>query len=307
MVQSLELDSRVQRKTLKTRVRIKNQSLRLGLSETLCTYVMMVFGLGSVAQVVTGRGQYGQYVSINLSFGLAVALGVHVGGGVSGAHMNAAVSLSSCVFGTLRWRLLPLYVGAQFIGSFLAAATVYTVYYEAIHSYCGGNLTVTGPRATAGIFATYPAPYLSITGGFIDQVFGTAMLLLCLSALADHRNRPPPVGAEPVVVGLLVLLIGMSVGSNSGYAINPTRDIGPRLFTAIAGWGLDVFRVGNGWWWVPLVAPCVGAVSGTALYKLLIEVHHPPPPPAGQGGEQPGESGGKEERASLEKHQENCI
>ncbi|XP_072293843.1 aquaporin-7 isoform X2 [Eucyclogobius newberryi] len=242
MVQSLELGPSVQRRRLRTRVWIQNQNLRLGLAETLCTFVMMVFGLGSVAQVVTGEGDFGHYISINLSFGLAVALGVHVGGGVSGAHMNAAVSFSSCVFGTLRWNLLPLYVTAQFLGSFLAAGTVYTVYYEAIHSYCGGNLTVSGPRATAGIFSTYPASYLSLTGGFVDQVFGTAMLLLCLSALSDRRNQPCPAGGEPVAVGLLVLLIGMSAGANSGYAINPTRDIGPRVFTALAGWGLDVFR-----------------------------------------------------------------
>lgn len=307
MVQSMELgvevQRKVQRKSLRSRLRIQNQLLRLGLSETLCTYVMMVCGLCSVAQVVTGRGQFGTYISINLSFGLAVALGVHVGGGVSGAHMNAAVSLSSCVFGALGWRLLPLYIVAQFVGSFLAAATVYGVYYEAIMSYCGGNLTVTGPTATAGIFATYPAPYLSISGGFVDQVFGTAMLLLCLSALSDRRNSAPPAGLEPVCVGLLVLLIGMCAGANSGYAINPTRDIGPRVFTAIAGWGPEVFSAGNSWWWVPLVAPCVGAVLGTALYKLFIQLHHPPLPPTGATGEQqPGE-----ERAPLEKHQDNCV
>ncbi|XP_033822890.1 aquaporin-7 [Periophthalmus magnuspinnatus] len=302
MVQSMELGSSDQRKTLKTRVRIQNQILRLGLAETLSTYVMMVFGLCSVAQVVTGKGEFGQYISINLSFGLAVALGVHVGGGVSGAHMNAAVSFSSCVFGTLRWRLLPLYVTAQFIGSFLAAATVYAVYYESIHSYCGGNLTVSGPVATAGIFSTYPAPYLSLSGGFIDQVFGTAMLLLCLSALSDRRNQPCPAGGEPVAVGLLVLLIGMSVGSNSGYAINPTRDIGPRVFTAIAGWGPEVFRAGNWWWWVPLVAPCVGAVVGTGLYKLLVQLHHPllSAPSAGES-EEP-----HRETEPLEKHS-NCV
>lgn len=305
MVQSMELVSEVEKKTLRSKVQIRNQILRLGLSEVLSTYVMMTFGLCSVAQVVTGQGEFGQYISINLSFGLAVALGVHVGGGVSGAHMNAAVSLSSCVYGTLQWRFLPLYVGAQFVGSFLAAATVYAVYYEAIQNYCGGNLTVTGPRATAGIFATYPAPYLSITGGFIDQVFGTAMLLLCLSALADRRNCPPTAGAEPVAVGLVVLLIGMSVGSNSGYAINPTRDIGPRVFTAIAGWGPDVFRAGNSWWWIPLVAPCVGALLGTGLYKLLIQLHHPLLPPGEEAGEQTRE--GPEERAPLEKHQDNCV
>lgn len=74
------------------------------------------------------------------------------------------------------------------------------------------------------------------------QVFGTAMLLLCLMALSDQKNKPAAPGTEPILVGLLVVLIGISLGSNSGYAINPTRDIGPRIFTAIAGWGSDVFR-----------------------------------------------------------------
>lgn len=271
MVESLQLGG-AQRKTMSW---IQNQTLRLGLAEALATYVMMTFGLGSVAQVATGQGEFGQYLSINLAFGLAVAMGVHVAGNVSGAHMNAAVSFSSCVFGTLRWSLLPLYVSAQFLGSFLAAGTVYAVYYEAIHFYCGGNLTVTGPRATAGIFSTFPAPYLSLTGGFIDQVLGTAMLLLGLSALSDRRNSPSSAGTKPVAVGLLVLLIGMSLGSNSGYAINPTRDLGPRVFMVIAGWGLDVFRAGNGWWWVPLVAPTVGSVLGVGLYKVMVELHHP--------------------------------
>ncbi|XP_061583798.1 aquaporin-7 [Cololabis saira] len=224
------------------RVWLQNDLVRVGLAETLCTYVMMAFGLGSVAQVVTGRGAFGHYLSINLGFGLGVAMGAHVGGKVSGAHMNGAVSFTMCVFGRLGWKMLPLYIFAQLLGSFLAAGTIYAVYYEAIHDYCGGNLTVTGAKATAGIFATYPAPYLSLMAGFIDQVFGTAMLLLCLMALSDQKNKPVAAGCEPIAVGLLVILIGISLGSNSGYAINPTRDIAPRIFTAIAGWGGDVFR-----------------------------------------------------------------
>ncbi|XP_074551169.1 aquaporin-7 [Halichoeres trimaculatus] len=301
-VQSVELgvSQRKGAKVTRPRVWIQNEAIRVGLAETLCTYVMMSFGLGSVAQVVTGRGAFGEYLSINLGFGLGVAMGVHVGGKVSGAHMNAAVSLTMCVFGRLVWKMLPLYVFAQLLGSFLAAGTIYAVYYEAIHDYCGGNLTVTGAKATAGIFATYPAPYLSIPAGFIDQVFGTAMLLLCLMALADQKNKPAAAGHEPVSVGLLVLLIGISLGSNSGYAINPTRDIAPRVFTAIAGWGTDVFRAGNGWWWVPLVAPSIGGVLGAGLYKALVEMHHPSPSDQGEGLLQ-------EETVALEKQENICT
>uniref|UniRef100_A0A3P9KGT7 Aquaporin 7 n=1 Tax=Oryzias latipes TaxID=8090 RepID=A0A3P9KGT7_ORYLA len=259
------------------RVWIKNEAARVGLAETLSTYVMMAFGLGSVAQVVTGQGAFGQYISINIAFGLAVAMGTYVGGKVSGAHMNGAVSFTMCVFGRLTWKMLPLYICAQLLGSFLASGTIYAIYYEAIHNYCGGNLTLTGPKATAGIFATYPAPYLSLVAGFVDQVFGTAMLLLCVMALSDQKNKPPLAGSEPVIVGLLVMLIGMSLGSNSGYAINPTRDIAPRFFTAIAGWGFEVFRAGNCWWWVPLVAPLIGGVLGAGVYKAFVELHHPHP------------------------------
>ncbi|XP_008318637.1 aquaporin-7 [Cynoglossus semilaevis] len=271
-------------KVTRPKVWIKSELVRVGLAECLCTYVMMAFGLGSVAQVVTGQGAFGQYLSINLGFALGVAMGIHVGGNVSGAHMNAAVSFTMCTFGRLAWKMLPVYLFAQLVGSFVAAGTIYAVYYEAIHDYCGGNLTVTGDRATAGIFATYPAPYLSLMAGFIDQVFGTAMLLLGLMALSDQRNKPAAAGSEPAAVGLLVLLIGISLGSNSGYAINPNRDIGPRVFTAIAGWGADVFRAGRGWWWVPLIAPPIGGVLGAGLYKALVELHHPPLPlPLGEG------------------------
>ncbi|XP_062313942.1 aquaporin-7 [Osmerus eperlanus] len=258
------------------RLWVNNILVRVGLAETLSTYVMMVFGLGSVAQVVTGQGAFGEYLSINLGFGLGVAMGVHIGGRISGAHMNAAVSFTMCIFGRLSWKMLPLYILTQFIGSFLAAGTVYTLYYDAIYHYCGGNFTVTGPKATAGIFSTYPAHYLSLHTGFLDQVLGTAMLLLCLMALSDQKNQPASSGGEPIAVGLLVLLVGISLGSNSGYAINPTRDLGPRIFTAIAGWGQEVFRADKGWWWVPVVAPLVGGVIGAAIYKVFVELHHPP-------------------------------
>ncbi|TSK72101.1 Aquaporin-7 [Bagarius yarrelli] len=254
---------------------IRKKHVRLALAETLSTFVMMVFGLGSVAQVVTGGGVFGDYLSINLGFGLGVAMGVHAGGKVSGAHMNAAVTFTMCVFSRLSWKMLPLYVVSQLLGSFIAAGTVFTLYYDSIDHYCGGNFTVLGPKATAGIFATYPAPYLSIQAGFLDQVLGTAMLLFCVMALSDKKNQPAPAGGEPMALGALVLLIGVSMGSNSGYAINPTRDLGPRVFTAIAGWGLEVFRAGNNWWWVPLVAPLVGGVTGALIYKTFVEMLHP--------------------------------
>jgi glycerol uptake facilitator-like aquaporin len=99
---------------------------------------------------------------------------------------------------------------------------------------------------------------------------GTALLVGVILAITDTRNSPVPNGLAPVVVGLLVLLIGASFGFNSGYAINPARDFGPRLFTAMAGWGSEVFRAGNSWWWVPIVAPLTGGVIGGWVYDLFV-------------------------------------
>ncbi len=112
-------------------------------------------------------------------------------------------------------------------------------------------------------------------GGLVDQVVGTALLLLGIFAVSDRRNAGTATGG-PLVVGALVALIGMSFGFNAGYAINPARDLGPRLFTAAFGWGAEVFRAGGGWWWVPIVGPPIGALLGGAAYDGLVARHHPP-------------------------------
>ncbi|CAL8298134.1 unnamed protein product [Lota lota] len=258
--------------------RVQNQLARECMAECLGVYIMILFGCGSVAQVVTTEDKKGQYLSINLGFALGTCFGVFVSRGVSGAHLNPAVSLSLCFLGRHPWIKFPFYVFFQVLGAFLAAATVGLQYYEAIMSYGKGELLVTGPTATAGIFSTYPADYLSLWGGMLDQVIGTAALLVCVLALGDAKNSPAPPGSEPVLVGAAVLVIGISMGSNSGYALNPARDVGPRLFTYIAGWGAEVFQAGGGWWWVPLVATCIGALLGTLIYELFVEVHHPASP-----------------------------
>jgi glycerol uptake facilitator-like aquaporin len=144
-------------------------------------------------------------------------------------------------------------------------------YSEALRAFDGGVRQVVGPLGTAGIWATYPQPFLStFPGGFVDQVVGTALLMGVILGITDTRNSPAPNGLAPVVVGLLVVLIGMTFGFNSGYAINPARDFGPRVFTAVAGWGAEVFRAGHSWWWVPVIAPCVGAVTGGWMYDLFV-------------------------------------
>jgi MIP family channel proteins len=248
---------------------------REAAAEFLGTFVLIVFGSAVVAQVVLGGGANGTYVSINIAWGLAVTMGVYASAGVSGAHLNPAVTVALAVHRGFPWPKVVPYALAQLAGAFVGAAVTFLTYREAFARFDGGMRQVAGPQATAGIFATYPQAYLSLAGGFVDQVVGTALLMLVIFALGDTRNFAPEPRLGPVLVGAAVVLIGMSFGLNAGYAINPARDLGPRLFTFVAGWGGDVFRAGNGWWWVPLVAPPIGAVLGGFAYDALITRHHP--------------------------------
>jgi MIP family channel proteins len=253
-----------------------SEIVREMLAEFLGTFVLIVFGIGVVAQTVLSAGSAGSPLSINIAWGLAVTMGCYVAAGVTGAHLNPAVSLALAVHRRFPWRKVVPYVAAQAAGAFVASAVVFLTYREALSAFDGGVRQVSGPLATAGIWATYPRPFLSVfPGGFIDQVVGTALLVAVIFAMTDSRNAPAPSGLAPVVVGLLVVLIGATFGFNSGYAINPARDFAPRVFTAMAGWGIDVFRAGYGWWWVPIVGPCVGAVAGGWMYDLCVGQHFP--------------------------------
>ncbi|NXK41941.1 AQP7 protein, partial [Piprites chloris] len=235
-----------------------------------------VFGLSSVAQVVFGKGNTGQYLSINMAFGIGVTLGIHAAGGISGGHLNAAITIMEFVFGNLTWKKVIAYTIGQFLGSFMAAATVFGLYYDTLHDYTKGNFTVTGPTATAMIFSTYPAPHVSLLGAFFTEFMATVMLVLGVKVIHDDKNNAALKGTRPLLCGILVLGIGLGMGMNTGYAINPSRDLPPRIFTAIAGWGTEVFTAGRNWWWVPVTAPVLGSIAGALIYKLVIEFHNQP-------------------------------
>ncbi|VDK47093.1 unnamed protein product [Cylicostephanus goldi] len=129
--------------------------------------------------------------------------------------------------------------------------------------------------ATAGIFSTYPKPYLTVVGGMIDQIFGTVMLCMGVATIVDKRNGIPQF-LQPGCIGFLLVGIGMAFGHNSGYAINPARDLGPRLFTLCAGYGWEVFSYRDYcWFWIPIVGPMIGGVIGAWLYEFVIGFHLP--------------------------------
>src|SRR5437899_4244930 len=228
---------------------MSNALWREALAEFFGTFILIVFGVGVVAQVVLSRGTAGSFLSINIAWGLAVTMGCYVSAGVTGAHLNPAVTLALAAHRHFPWAKVLPYALAQIAGAFVASAVVFVTYHEALTAFDGGVRHVLGAQGTAGIWATYPQPFLSVfPGGVIDQVVGTALLVGVIFGITDSRNSPAPAGLTPVVVGLLVLLIGATFGLNSGYAINPARDFGLRLCTFVAGWGGDVSRAGKGWW-----------------------------------------------------------
>ncbi|XP_004374666.1 aquaporin-9 [Trichechus manatus latirostris] len=264
-------------RSFKQKLALKSSLAKETLAEFLGTFIMIVLGCGSVAQAVLSRGHFGGIVTINVGFAMAVAMAIYVAGGVSGGHINPAVSFAMCLFGRMKWIKFPFYVAAQFLGAFTGAATLFGIYYDGLMSFAGGQLLTVGENATAHIFATYPASYLSLANAFADQVVATTFLVMIVFAVFDSRNWGVPRGLQPIVIGLLIIVIASSLGLNSGCAMNPARDLSPRLFTALAGWGSDVFTAGNNFWWIPVVGPMVGAIVGGLIYVLIIEIHHPDP------------------------------
>jgi glycerol uptake facilitator protein len=260
------------------------------LSEFFGTFVLIAFGDGVVAMAVAalpGSGRTagptvifqaaGDWLLITWGWAMAVAFGVWVAGGVSGAHINPAVTLAFAVRRRFSWNKVLPYWAAQLVGAFAGAALVLLVYNSAINAF---NLANHTPRAgghalsTFSIFATFPASYFhgTIAGPLVDQIVGTAFLLIFVVALIDLRNTA-------LAIGLAVAAIGMSYGANAGYAINPARDFGPRLLAFFAGWGHvalpGTYNSGTGfafsnYFWIPIVGPLIGGVIGIVLYDLFI-------------------------------------
>ncbi len=239
-------------------------------AEFVGTFVLIVFGAGVVAQNLLSEGKNGSYLAINLSWGIGVTMGIYLSAGVSGGHLNPAVSLAFAVRRGFPWSKVLPYVAVQTAGAFLGAALVFWNYRPA---FVKADPLL---NHTAGIFTTFPAFPELLSAGFLDQTIGTALLLLLIFAITDDRNQPPQ-NLQPLLVGLVVVAIGMAFGGMHGYAINPARDFGPRLFTVLAGFRNNGLTDGVPVWWVPVVAPLLGGVIGGAVYDFGIRRFLPVP------------------------------
>jgi glycerol uptake facilitator protein len=234
-------------------------------AEFLGTFVILIFGIGVVAQVVLYGGDFGDYVVIPFAWGWGVALAIYVAGGVSGAHLNPAVTLGFAVRRGFPWGKVAPYWAAQIAGAFTAAALMYFNYQEAFHRFDPGKT-----YKSQGVFSTLTNG-VSVLGGFRDQIILTAILVMLIFALIDERNTAPAANLAPLLIGIVVLAIGEAFGSNSGWAINPARDFGPRLLSWIAGWSTAwKTTTGQVYFWVPIVGPLIGGVIGAAVYDFFI-------------------------------------
>lgn len=259
------------------------------LAEFFGTFVLLLLGDGSVALAVAGLPGSGRQVLKATPFGpanwliiiwgwaFAVTFAIYVAGGVSGAHLNPAVTLSFAVRRGFAWSKVVPYWFAQVAGGFCGAALVYAVYEPAINWFDATNhLTRPHSLATFSIFATFPASYFhgSWAGPFVDQVVGTGILVALIAALIDRRNQAPQGNMSALLIGLVVAAIGVSFGVNAGYAINPARDLGPRLFAYALGWNHLAFPGDfapfTNYWWIPIAGPLAGAIAGILLYDFFI-------------------------------------
>ncbi|HEX4721742.1 MAG TPA: MIP/aquaporin family protein [Pseudonocardiaceae bacterium] len=231
------------------------------------TLILILFGVGVVAQVVAGG--LGGHDSIAWGWGFGVTLGVYVAGRISGGHLNPAVTIALAVFKGFEWRKVAPYALAQTLGAFAAALIVRWNYSEVLD-----KLDPSHGIKSQFIFSTLPgngALPVSDWGALRDQIIGTAILLFLIVAITDIRNTPPAANLAPVVIGFLIVAIGMAWGTDAGYAINPARDFGPRLASFITGFHhAFTDQYGDPYWWIPIVGPIVGGIVGVALYELLV-------------------------------------
>lgn len=229
------------------------------MGELVGTMILIIFGGGVVAGNLLkfSKGENGGWIVITIAWGLAVTMGIYAVGDISGAHLNPAVSVAMAVAGSFAWADVPMYILAQLLGAMLGAAIVYVAYLP----HWGAT---DDQGAKLGVFATSPAIPHSFSN-VLAEFIGTFVLILGLLMIGANEFTD---GLNPLVVGLLIVAIGMSLGGPTGYAINPARDLGPRLMhflLPIAGKGDSHFEYA----WVPIVGPIAGGVFGALFYKQV--------------------------------------
>ncbi len=244
------------------------------MAEFFGTMVLILFGDGCVATfaLFTKLGANGAatpfantWPVIIFGWGFAVMLGIYVSGAISGAHLNPAVTLGLAATRRFAWSKVGPYILAQVLGAFVAAGLLYFVYKGALDANAGNDFAAN----VGGVFYTSPKAFVGTFGAFGDEFIGTALLVGLILAITDARNQPVQSNLNPMIIGFLIVAIGASFGLNTGYAINPARDFGPRLWVALVTGG-ESFSVNNYYFWIPIVAPLLGGVAGAFIFDFTI-------------------------------------
>src|SRR5476651_416814 len=249
------------------------------VAEFLGTALLIFFGTGCVAALKVAGASFGLW-EISIIWGIGVSMAIYLSAGISGAHLNPAVSIALSIFADFEKRKLPFYILAQIAGAFCGAGLVYLLYISLFFEYEHAHNMVRGSLASlelASVFSTYPNPAISVGQAALVEVVITAILMGVIMSLTDDNNGLPRGALAPLLIGLLVAVIGSAMGPLTGFAMNPARDFGPKLMTFLAGWGEIAFTGGRDspYFLIPIFAPIVGACLGAAGYRVLIARHLP--------------------------------
>ena len=234
------------------------KTMKTFMSESFGMYIFILLSLGNVATFVLFPEFKLSWDGLAISWGLNLMFGIYIASFNSNAHLNPAISLCMYMYnGSITLFELLVYTLAQLYGAFLAALTVYVIYYDKLGHDVGYS----------GVFATYKQPSITLFSAFLTEFLGTALLACGIFALSEHKSTKEHL---PIYVGLLLSSLTYSFGFPTAFAWNPARDFGPRVLTAIVGY--NSFSHMDYYFWVPLVAPYLGAIFGTLVYKLLIKL-----------------------------------
>lgn len=245
-------------------------TMREPFAECFGTLILVIFGVGGNLQATVTKGAGGSFESLSFAWGFGCMLGVYVAGGISGGHINPAVTISMAIFRKFPWKKVPVYIFAQIVGAFFGGAMAYGYFWSSITEFEGGKDIRTANLSGACLY-TDPKPYVTWRNAFFDEFIGGAILVGCLMALLDDTNAPPASGMTAFIVGLLVAGIGMALGYQTSFTINPARDLGPRIFAAMVGYGRHPFQITHYWWsWGAWGGPIAGGIAGALVYDIFI-------------------------------------
>ncbi|UMZ73458.1 MIP/aquaporin family protein [Natranaerofaba carboxydovora] len=248
--------------------------MRECIAEFIGTAILLAFGSSAVITWMI-LGEVGTYWEMSLIWGLAVAFAVYTCGGVSGAHINPAVTVPLAIFNKFPWKKVPYYIVSQVAGAFAGAAFTFSMYFHIVADHeAQNNIVRGGPESveTASIWSTYNHAGASFMHAIWIEVLLTMILVFVIFAVIDTLNISAPQGGHAaIIIGLTVAAIGGAWGPLTGFAINPARDLGPKIFKFFAGWGEVALPGPDFYFIVPIIGPIIGGILGAFIWTCILK------------------------------------